>query len=188
MCRLFLSMHLDMPDSYIIYWVCSGYCRAAAAAGARAAAEDCDGDIEDGEGAGAGCEGDACAGGEDDKDDNGPGAANEEDDAGEASGADSATTPGAKKAAAVSGPPPCLALSMSGPVQRTPSPGCLRAPPRCVLNNKHPCNPNPVCCNIMISSAFLPRAAGGRIQKTCHMSIWNPDTLISRHIPSFTVI
>ncbi len=83
--------------------------RAAAAVGARAAAEGCDGDIEDGEGAGAGCEGDAGAGSEDDKDDNGPSAANEEDDTGEASGADSAKTPGAKKAATVSGLPLCLA-------------------------------------------------------------------------------
>jgi hypothetical protein len=43
--------------------------------GARAAPEGGNGDIEDGEG---GCEGDAGAGGEDDKDDNGPGAANAE--------------------------------------------------------------------------------------------------------------
>jgi hypothetical protein len=61
------------------------------------------------------------------------------------------------------------ALSVSGPVRRNPSPGCPMAPPRCVLNNKHPCNPKSVCYSI--SSAFLPRAAGGRIQKTCHMSV-----------------
>jgi hypothetical protein len=81
--------------------------------GARAAAEGGDGDIEDGEGAGAGCEGNAGAFGEDDKDDNGPGGANKEDDTGEASGADSAKTPGAKKAAAVSSLrlPPCPARS-----------------------------------------------------------------------------
>jgi hypothetical protein len=46
------------------------------------------------------------------------------------------------------------------------------APPRCVLNNEHPCNPKPVCRSI--SSAFLPRAAGGQIKKAvsyvCHMS------------------
>ncbi len=66
------------------------------------------------------------------------------------------------------------ALSVSGPVRRTPSPGCPMAPPHCVLNNKHPCNPlaKPVCRSI--SSAFLPRAAGGRIQKAvsyvCHIS------------------
>jgi hypothetical protein len=58
--------------------------------------------------------------GEDDKDDNGPGAANEEDIAGEASRVVLATTPGAKKAAAVSGQPPCLALSMSGPTDSKP--------------------------------------------------------------------
>ena len=67
------------------------------------------------------------------------------------------------KAADVSGPPPCSALSVSGPVRRTPSPGCPMAPPRCALNKKHPCHPIPVCCSI--SSKFLPRAAGGRIQK-----------------------
>ncbi len=64
------------------------------------------------------------------------------------------------------------ALSVSGPVRRTPSPGCPMTPPQCVLNNKHPCNPKPVCRGI--SSAFLPRAAGGRIQKAmsyvCHIS------------------
>jgi hypothetical protein len=61
-----------------------------------------------------------------------------------------------------------LALSVSDPVRRNPSPV---APPRFVLNNKHPCNPKPVCCSI--SSAFLPRAAGGRIEKemsyVCHI-------------------
>ncbi len=57
------------------------------------------------------------------------------------------------------------ALSVSGPVRRpragTPSPGCpMAAPPRRVLNNKHPCHPKPVCRSI--SSAFLPRAAAER--------------------------
>jgi hypothetical protein len=168
-----------MHGLYILYWICSGYCtllnrwrarRCRPRRARRRQGGDCD--IEDGEGASAGSEGDAGAGGQDDnidKDDNWPGAANKEDDAGEASRADSATTPGAKKAAAVSGPPPCLALSVSGPVRRNLSPGCPMAPPRCVLNNKHPCNPKPVCRSI--SSAFLPRAAGGRIQKQCHMSV-----------------
>ncbi len=106
-------VHLYMPDMYIFYWVCSGYCnrhKCRLTASAHAAAEGGDGDIEDGKGTGAGCEGNAGAGGEDDKDDNGPAAANEDDDAGEASGADSAKTPGAKKAAAVTGLPQCLAL------------------------------------------------------------------------------
>jgi hypothetical protein len=79
---------------------------------------------------------------------------------------------GAKKAAAVSGQPLCLALSVSGTVRRTPSPQCPMVPPHCVLNNKHPCNPKPVCRGI--ASAFLPGAAGGRIQKamsySCHIS------------------
>ncbi len=50
--------------------------------------------------------------------------------------------------------------------------GSRRRPDGTALNNKHPCNPKPVCCSI--SSAFLLRAAGGRIQKemsyVCHMS------------------
>ncbi len=69
-------------------------------------------------------------------------------------------------------PPLCLACrrvwpaAVSGPVRLTPSPGSPMGPPRCVQilqNNKHPCNPKPVCRSI--SSAFLLRAAGGRIQK-----------------------
>jgi hypothetical protein len=169
-------VHLYMPGMYILYWVCSGHCnrlnrwrarrrrrRRRRHRGRRGRRRRLRGRRRRRR----------RPGGEDDKDDNRPSAANEEDDAGEASGcqesrrrrsgADSTKTPGAKKAAAVSGPPPCLALSVSGPVQRTPSPGCPMAPPRCVLNHKHPCNPKPVCRSI--SSAFLPRAAGGRIQK-----------------------
>ncbi len=77
------------------------------------------------------------------------------------------------------------ALSVSGPVRRTQSPGCPMAPPRlrCVQNNKHPCKPKPVCHSI--SSAFLPRAGAAEFKTnviclsyvrymfschTCHMS------------------
>ncbi len=141
------------------------------------------GDIEDGEGAGAGSEGDAGAGGEDDNDDNGPGAANDEEDAGEASGADSATTQDAKKAAAVSGPLLCLALSVYGPVRRTPSPGCPMAPVHCMQNNKHLAIQN--LCAAAFQAHFCrgPRAAEFKRHviylsyvrymfsfRTCHMS------------------
>jgi hypothetical protein len=76
------------------------------------------------------------------------------------------------------------ALSVSGLVRRTPSPGCPMAPLLCVLNNKHPCNPKPVCCGIAKTARFQMTACMCRVDRTAKdrgSGLPGPDPLTQQH-------
>jgi hypothetical protein len=78
-----------------------------------------------------------------------------------------------------------LALSVSGPVRRNPSPGCRMAPQRYVLNNKHVCKPKPAAAAAAFQAHFCRGQRAAEFKRhviclsyvrymfsclTCHMS------------------